>query len=160
MANCWSIIYLQYFCYMSKIRINKNVIVIHKRMLWADVVRIIAIYLVVQIHTSSDAFSSSFFSHGPGIILSKLGVVSVPLFVMLSGALLLGKQESYKTFFSKRCIKVLIPWIIWTFVYMYFNFSFRFHDQVVSEFFSNNQAQWGHYFLRTFLRYRALSFTA
>lgn len=121
-----------------------------KRILWADLIRIIAIYMVVQIHTSS-VFNNSFFIHGPGIILSKLTVVSVPLFVMLSGALLLGKQENYKTFYRKRGIKVFIPWIIWTCIYMYFNLEFRFHDQIISEFFSDNQTSWVHYFIRTFL---------
>lgn len=41
---------------------------------------------------------------------------AVPVFIMLSGATLLKYKERYdtKTFFKKRFIKVLIPWIIWS----------------------------------------------
>ena len=38
----------------------------------------------------------------------------VPLFVMLSGALLLGKDEPMKVFFKKRLSRVLIPFLVWS----------------------------------------------
>lgn len=43
---------------------------------------------------------------------------AVPVFIMLSGATLLKYRERYntKTFFKKRFIKVLIPWIIWSLI--------------------------------------------
>ena len=43
---------------------------------------------------------------------------AVPIFIMLSGATLLKYRERYdtKTFFKKRFVKVLIPWIIWSLV--------------------------------------------
>lgn len=128
---------------MEKIKVKK-------RMLWADITRITAIYLVVQIHTSSVFINPQFLN----TFILKLSVISVPLFVMLSGALLLGKQDGYRRFFRKRCIKVLFPWIIWTFVYMYFNFNFRNHNQVISEFFSSQVSpfsQWIYFFFHTFL---------
>ena len=33
------------------------------------------------------------------------------------------KQEEYKNFFRKRCLKVLIPWIAWTLIYMIYDFT-------------------------------------
>ena len=120
-----------------------------QRLLWPDVVRIIAIYFVIQVHTPYTQIHNNFIQ----IILNKLDVMGVPLFVLLSGALLLGKTESYRIFLRKRCLKVLIPWIIWTFLYMIYYFNFH-HSSVISDFFSDNRSmfsQWFHFFFRTFM---------
>ncbi|HYT45383.1 MAG TPA: acyltransferase family protein, partial [Methylomirabilota bacterium] len=120
-----------------------------QRMLWPDVIRIIAIYLVVQIHTSYTPPSWQWLV----TILFKFGVMGVPLFVILSGALLLGKQEDYKTFFRKRCMRVLLPWIVWTFLYMIYFFKVN-HHQTIANFFTAHTSpfsQWLHFFLVTFL---------
>jgi len=119
------------------------------RLLGPDVIRIIAIYLVIHLHTFSIV-------NDPGLLsafIQKLDVLSVPLFVMLSGALLLDKQESYDKFFWKRCLKVLIPWIIWTIFYMIYNFNLH-HFQIMAEFFGPDISlfySWIHFFLRVFL---------
>jgi len=63
---------------------------------------------------------------------------------MLSGALLLGKTETYALFFKKRVGKVLIPWVIWTFIYMSWNFNFN-HYAATTVF------QWKYFFELTFL---------
>lgn len=70
-------------------------------------------YLVIAIHTTPPLPTPSLlsiFSYG----FFALTKISVPLFVMVSGALLIPKEESYRTFFTKRVIHVLIPWIFWT----------------------------------------------
>lgn len=89
---------------------------IKNRFLWADVIRIVSIYLVVQIHALS-VFPDNMLA----AVAIKTSVISVPLFVVLSGSLLLSKKETYKGFFKKRIIKVLIPWVIWTIAYMLFD---------------------------------------
>jgi len=43
---------------------------------------------------------------------------SIPIFVMLSGALLLNRSESFKLFFKKRLSRLFIPFIFWTFIYI------------------------------------------
>jgi len=91
-----------------------------QRMVWIDVVKIIAIYLVVVLH-------NSVYDKQPSIVDTLEGAVvttCVPLFIMISGALLLGKKESYPTFLKKRIKKVLIPWIAWTCIYMYWHVAF------------------------------------
>lgn len=108
-----------------------------KRMLWADLIRIVAIYFVVQIHTLVITIP----------LVQIVSLTSVPLLVMLSGALLLGKQERYTTFFRKRCMKVLVPWVIWTIVYMIFYFKKEFFLVSSTPLF----IQWMHYFFRMFL---------
>jgi surface polysaccharide O-acyltransferase-like enzyme len=116
---------------------NKRV---YKRLLWADAIRILAIYLVVQIHTMNISVAKT----------------SIPLFFMVSGALLLGKKEKYTIFFKKRVLKVLIPWIFWTLIYMvYYLYFSNVNDITIKDYFSDNISnttllQWLHYFIRMF----------
>lgn len=90
-----------------------------KHFLWADLIRIFAIYLVLVIHESVLPQKIS-----PAAILSigafSIAKTCVPLFVMLSGALLLKKQESYQIFFKKRFSRIFAPWITWTFITLFF----------------------------------------
>ncbi|MDE2025716.1 MAG: acyltransferase family protein [Patescibacteria group bacterium] len=88
-----------------------------KRLLWADFVRIGAIYLVLVIHSFNTPVRISQNHFDTTLITSAIATTCVPLFVMLSGALLLGKQESYKVFFQKRFIRLMGPWILWTSFY-------------------------------------------
>jgi surface polysaccharide O-acyltransferase-like enzyme len=87
----------------------------NKRFIWADVIRIVAIYLIVVLHIinipSPKKADFIFF-----IDLSLIHTC-VPLMVMLSGSLLLRKVESYSTFFRKRVSRVVIPWITWTCIF-------------------------------------------
>lgn len=124
------------------------------RFLWADVIRIVAIYFVVQIHALLTPPTASVVQ-----IVTKLDTTGVPLFVMLSGALLLGKQESYTTFFKKRCMKVLVPWIIWTLIYMIYYFHFH-HNQMLKEFFYGRSqvSAWFHFLFHFFMSIAAFWF--
>ena len=119
------------------------------RLLGPDVIRIIAIYLVIHLHTFGIVNDSGMLS----AFFQKFDILSVPLFVMLSGALLLDKQEGYDKFFWKRCLKVLLPWIAWTIFYMIYNFNSH-HSQIMAEFSGPNIPlfySWIHFFLRVFL---------
>jgi surface polysaccharide O-acyltransferase-like enzyme len=126
-----------------------------KRKLWADVIRIIAIYFVVQYHISFPPASPSLFS-SIYFILEGLARTCVPLFFMLSGALLLGKNEDFKTFFRKRSLKVLVPWIAWTIIYMLYHLTIApGRSSYWTEFFAHTQRsfllEWLHYASHTFL---------
>lgn len=82
-----------------------------KRFFWADLIRTIAIILVVMVHsiTLPDKWTTIPLDWWlSSIFYNTLGHMAVPMFVMLSGALLLGKEESYRQFFSKRVIKIMI----------------------------------------------------
>lgn len=105
---------------MPKEKINQS----SERIIWLDIVRIVAIALVVCTHSigaqtwtplsiSSDWVINDFYT--------SLFRICVPLFIMVSGALLLDKIEPYTIFFTKRATKVIIPWILWTFIYMVWN---------------------------------------
>ena len=53
-----------------------------------------------------------------GIIHFCLRDVSVPLFVCLSGALLITKKDSFIVFIKKRFNKVIIPYIFWVVIFI------------------------------------------
>ncbi len=53
-----------------------------------------------------------------GNIYDAFARVSVPLMFMVSGYLLLGKQESISAFYFKRFRKVFIPFLVWSVFYL------------------------------------------
>jgi surface polysaccharide O-acyltransferase-like enzyme len=93
------------------------------RYLWVDLIRIIAIFAVVAIHV--DTFGPSW-NKIPWIdwwaanVYNAIIRFAVPMLFILSGYLLLDKQEDDRTFFSKRFSKVAIPLVAWSMIYMIF----------------------------------------
>jgi surface polysaccharide O-acyltransferase-like enzyme len=86
-----------------------------KRLVWADITRIFAIYFILVLHVNS--FPNASLTNFVYCIGLTLANTCVPLLVMVSGALLIGKKESYTSFFRKRVVKVIIPWITWTCIF-------------------------------------------
>lgn len=94
------------------------------RQYWADLCRVVAIFGVIVIH----ACAPTFYQYGKipeqdwlsANLLDSLARCSVPLFVMLSGALLLKQDAKQITVpqIGKRISKVLIPLIFWNAVYL------------------------------------------
>ncbi|HLO15273.1 MAG TPA: acyltransferase family protein [Anaerolineales bacterium] len=89
---------------------------------WADLIRVVAIFLVVVIHVSgqlTDVWGK--IPESQWIIADIYGGmarVAVPLFFMISGYLLLPRSEDLGTFYAKRMTKVLIPLIVWSLIYL------------------------------------------
>jgi surface polysaccharide O-acyltransferase-like enzyme len=81
---------------------------------WVDLIRVVGAFLVVMAHVSYLGGGSVLIS----IFYSVLSQVAVPLFFMVSGYLLLRKEEPYGDFFRKRALKVLIPFFIWSVIYL------------------------------------------
>ena len=79
---------------------------------YLDVLRVIAILLVIFNHTPAFCFPFQTIGESMGVklmlIFSAFDKVAVPLFFMISGALLLPKQESLKILISKRVGRFLI----------------------------------------------------
>lgn len=79
---------------------------IKTRRLHMDILRILAAFLVILNHTDGYAYYMNHTNNGYKILLS-IGLsaftkINVPLFFMLSGALLLGKTEPYPVLLKKR----------------------------------------------------------
>ena len=94
----------------------------HERILYLDVLRILAIFAVVILHTSSP--TTYHYVHDPaswfiGNFFNSITRWCVPLFVMVSGALLLSTNpdEPVRVFFKKRLNKVILPFIVWIIIY-------------------------------------------
>ncbi len=92
------------------------------RVFFMDYLRAIAIIGVLVIHAAAPYASlyqkAEFSMWEAGIIYNSLARWCVPVFFMISGALLLGrKEESLKDFFTKRANKILIPFLFWSIFY-------------------------------------------
>ncbi len=85
--------------------------------------RILAIYMVVMAHVAiwqamaSEPFTFNWWLGG---WLFYLAHFSIPVFVMISGALLLddSRQESAGQFYRRRMVRVGVPLVVWTAVYL------------------------------------------
>jgi surface polysaccharide O-acyltransferase-like enzyme len=89
---------------------------------WVDFVRVTASFLVVVIHSAAplvgkyDNTSAAYW--WAGNVYDSLARVCVPLFFMLTGYLLLGKEEPPAEYFKKRAGKLLIPLLVWSIFYV------------------------------------------
>lgn len=82
-----------------------------------DIIRSTAIIFVIFIHSMGLVDNCAKEGTAEWVISKMLhGLIhaGVPLFVMLSGALLLGKEESLKVFFRKRMHRLLAPFVTWS----------------------------------------------
>lgn len=90
---------------------------------WADFIRVIAIFLVVVIHVTAGLLYGwgkiPLSNWMTGNIYDSAARISVPLLFMISGSLLLAKDEPLKDFLLKRAGKLLIPFIFWSLVYLF-----------------------------------------
>ena len=83
-----------------------------------DLLRVIAIILVALVHSMDASHSPAFNS-----ILDLFHPAAVPLFVMVSGALILRKPLPLRTFFANRLSNMLLPFAFWSLVYTTISFS-------------------------------------
>jgi surface polysaccharide O-acyltransferase-like enzyme len=90
-----------------------------------DILRIISIIGVIIMHVTSmygiDVKVVSIDSFFLYLFLYSFSW-SVPIFFMISGALLLSKSETTQDFYSKRFNKILIPTLFWSAVYLSINY--------------------------------------
>ncbi len=96
-------------------------------MVWVDNSRIIAIFSVILIHVASsyliDVETINSNQWWIGNFFDASVRWSVPVFVMLSGLLLLsdGKNEPISSFYKKRAVKILVPLLFWTIFFLIMN---------------------------------------
>lgn len=82
-----------------------------------DVIKVIAIYFVMVIHVSAASLYTFSNSWLPTIIIDSVARPAVPLFFMVTGALLLPRQHSVPSI-VQRVRRVAVPLIFWSFVYL------------------------------------------
>jgi len=94
-----------------------------EKTLWYDNLRVIATIAVIGIHVSSDYVpygggTISAYEFWVGNIFCSLSRFAVPIFVMLSGALLLSKDYGIGAFLKKRLFRLVLPFIFWSLAYI------------------------------------------
>ena len=86
-----------------------------------DTARVAACFMVVMLHTAATRFGSFDEQWWASNFYDSLVRSCVPLFLMITGVLLLGKRESLPAFLSKRFARVLPPLVFWSLFYMAWN---------------------------------------
>lgn len=95
------------------------------RIVWVDILRFIAIFMVICIHCSDpfnvspEARSNPEFNFWGGLYGSFLRPC-VPLFVMITGLLLLPVKLPIGDFYKKRLLRIAVPFLIWSVLYNLF----------------------------------------
>lgn len=113
---------------MKNIILNKFNFRNEGRIFYLDQLRSLAIIGVIAIHVAMiylkvldiDSFSWLFSD-----VFFTLGRFAVPIFLMLSGVLLLNRDYSLPEFFKKRYPRILIPFVFWGIIYVLFVLFFQ-----------------------------------
>ena len=93
---------------------------------WISNSRVLATVCVVLLHVASSALYK--YNQVPnfhwwiGNVYDSFVRFSVPLFLMITGTLLLGKQYAYPIFLKRKVLRILLPFVFWTAIYIVYNF--------------------------------------
>jgi len=92
---------------------------------WISNLRIIALYAVIILHSTSPLLMA--YGKVPAAdwwaadFLNALVRFAVPVFVMITGALLLHREYEIGDFLKKRLTRVVIPFLFWSLVYIWYS---------------------------------------
>ena len=89
----------------------------NKRLIYLDILNILSIFAVVAMHMNGSVHSLPLNkSWAFSLLVDTLCYFAVLIFVMISGATLMNYRQKYdtKTFFKKRLMKVLVPFLFWS----------------------------------------------
>lgn len=115
-----------------------------KRIFYLDALRAIAILCVILCHTTR-VYSPYVFENIkaalPGLI-NVLGLVGVPIFFMLSGALLLNRDYGLDEFFKKRFSRILYPAIFWIAITVLLCYPLFGQTEVIKIIFGDSRYTW------------------
>ncbi|MCV6628424.1 MAG: acyltransferase family protein [Flavobacteriaceae bacterium] len=92
-----------------------------ERINYLDVLRVLACFLVVLCHAGDKyvvAAGGTFHTGWMQILIFTRPCV--PLFILLSGTLLLPIKYETKEFFKRRFSRILIPFLVWSILYVFF----------------------------------------
>lgn len=104
------------------------------RVLWIDLIKVFAIFSIVLLHSAAPILDKigeiDSFYWMIGNVYDSMVRMAVPLFFMVSGFLLLNhKEEPLAIFFKKRFLKVVIPLMVWSFIYILF-MKYELHKEI------------------------------
>ena len=120
------------------------------RIVWLDVIRCVAMIMVIGVHCIDPFYISPTMRAIPesthwAAIYGSLLRPSVPLFVMMTGLLLLPvKKQPLGKFYKKRIYRVLFPFLIWSVLYSMFPWVtgvLGLPKEIIGDFFCYTQGQ-------------------
>ncbi|MFZ4583520.1 MAG: acyltransferase [Paludibacter sp.] len=95
-----------------------------KNIQYFDTLRALATLAVITIHVNTPVMNMNFGKNMEywtiGLIINNLIRFVIPIFLVISGATLLTKNESYLVFYKKRFSKVFVPFLFWLPAYWVF----------------------------------------
>lgn len=105
----------------------------NKRTIYFDILNILAIIAVISMHMNGivhNDYVVKIRAWNTSLIVDCIMYWAVPVFIMLSGATLMNYREKYdtKTFFKKRFVKILIPFLFWAIVMFVWKNSIKWID--------------------------------
>lgn len=95
----------------------------NKRIIWLDFVKFIAISMMIAVHCTDNVTPterSEAWYNLWGSFYGSFMRPAIPLFIMVTGALLLPVKENISTFYTKRLTRLVIPFIVWSVLYNLF----------------------------------------
>ena len=95
----------------------------NKRIIWLDFVKFIAISMMIAVHCTDNVTPterSEAWYNLWGSFYGSFMRPAIPLFVMVTGALLLPVKENISTFYTNRLTRLVIPFIVWSVLYNLF----------------------------------------
>lgn len=82
------------------------------RIIYLDVLKVLAIFLVIYNHSHWYINDTTLLVKGLHYLTYIMCKIAVPLFIMTTGAIMLGRKTEYKEIFCKRIFRVLIPLLV------------------------------------------------
>lgn len=128
-----------------------------KRIEYLDALKVIAILSIICIHiaiiwpnSEINGYKISYFSE-----FCRIGV---PIFLMVSGGLLLNKKYDLNSFFKKRYSRIILPFTLWAIIYTIFILILYLStgNNIIFNYFNNFPLQWSWYFWMIFGVYLAI----
>jgi surface polysaccharide O-acyltransferase-like enzyme len=112
---------------------------------WLDTLRTLAMLVVIIIHVSTPLVKMTYGRNMPywwiGNVVDSAVRFAVPLFLMLSGATLLGKEYNLVEYYRRRFSRVLVPFLFWIVVYWVYRWWVMLPKLQPHDF--NDILQWG-----------------
>ena len=149
-------------------KMNKNMMIIEsrkpkaerrtpnaeRRTHYFDFLRVLAVLAVIALHTTGVGLDEMKIASGTGTIIksyewyilkiySSLTSWCVPVFIMISGALFLNRNDSIRKIYSKNITRIITAFLFWSFFYAIVQYFYKHWTR--AEFFANFLL--GHYHL-------------
>ncbi len=106
---------------------------VDNRSVWIDDIRVVATLAVIVIHVATQSVFTQYNLNNSawwvGNVYDSFCRFCVPVFVMISGALLLPQGMSLGQFLQKRLNRILLPFLFWSVIYIMFDLLLKVKDQ-------------------------------